>query len=36
MADLDKYRNCIRQLLTEYAQLASSDNEIEAQTIFDG
>ncbi|WP_373526692.1 XisI protein [Nostoc sp.] len=36
MADLDKYRNCIRQLLTEYAQRASSNNEIEAQTIFDG
>ncbi|MEH2134071.1 MAG: element excision factor XisI family protein [Nostoc sp.] len=35
MADLDKYRKCIRQLITEYAQRASSNNEIEAQTIFD-
>ncbi|MHC5719828.1 MAG: element excision factor XisI family protein, partial [Nostoc sp.] len=35
MADLDKYRKCIRQLVTEYAQRASYNNEIEAQTIFD-
>jgi hypothetical protein len=35
MADLEKYRECIRKLITEYAQLASSNNEIEAQTIFD-
>ncbi|MEH1832431.1 MAG: element excision factor XisI family protein [Nostoc sp.] len=36
MADLDKYQKWIRQLFTEYAQRASSNNEIEAQTIFDG
>ncbi|MEH2070248.1 MAG: XisI protein [Nostoc sp.] len=35
MADLEKYRKCIRKLITEYSQLASSNNEIEAQTIFD-
>lgn len=35
MADLEKYRECIRQLITEYAELISSNNEIEAQTIFD-
>ncbi|MEH2401663.1 element excision factor XisI family protein [Nostoc sp.] len=36
MADLDKYQKWIRQLFTEYAQRGSSNNEIEAQTIFDG
>ncbi|RCJ25399.1 FdxN element excision controlling factor protein [Nostoc sp. ATCC 43529] len=35
MADLEKYRESIRKLITEYAQLASSNNEIEVQTIFD-
>ncbi|MDZ7956721.1 MAG: XisI protein [Aulosira sp. DedQUE10] len=35
MADVEKYREYICQLLTEYAQRVASDNEIEAQTIFD-
>lgn len=35
MADLEKYRACIRQLFTEYVQRVASDNEIEAQIIFD-
>ncbi|MEC4814971.1 MAG: XisI protein [Scytonema sp. PMC 1069.18] len=35
MADLEKYRECIRQLIAEYAKRASSNNEIEIQTIFD-
>ncbi len=35
MANLEKYRECIRQLLTEYAQRTASNDEIETQTIFD-
>jgi hypothetical protein len=32
---LNKYRDCIRQLLKEYAEYASSSDEIEAQVIAD-
>ncbi len=35
MADLNKYRDCIRQLLKEYAEYVSSSDEIEAQIIAD-
>jgi XisI protein len=35
MADLNKYRNCIRQLLAEYAKFVSSNDDIEAQIIAD-
>ncbi len=33
--DLNKYRNCIRQLLTEHAEFVSSNDDIEAQIIAD-
>jgi hypothetical protein len=35
MADLKKYRDCIRQLLKEYAEYVCSSDEIEAQVIAD-
>ena len=35
MADLNNYRQAIQQLLTEYADLVSSNEEIEAQIIID-
>ncbi|MEH2061977.1 MAG: XisI protein [Nostoc sp.] len=35
MANLDKYRKYIQQLLTVYSQYEKSDSEVEAQTIFD-
>ena len=35
MAKLEKYQAYIQQLLTEYAQRGSHDDEVETQTIFD-
>lgn len=35
MADLNKYRDFIKQLLKEYAEYISSNDEIEAQIIVD-
>ncbi len=35
MANLEKYRECIRQLIAAYANRVSSNDEIEVQTIFD-
>lgn len=35
MADLNKYRDCILQILREYAEYISSNNDIEAQIIAD-
>jgi XisI protein len=33
--DLNKYRNCIKQLLIEHAEFVSSNDDIEAQIIAD-
>ncbi|MBP5974344.1 XisI protein [Brasilonema sp. CT11] len=35
MANLEGYRNYIKQLLTAYSQYEKSDSKVEAQTIFD-
>jgi hypothetical protein len=35
MEKLERYRTYIKQLLTEYAQLSPSDDEIETELIFD-
>ena len=35
MEKIEKYRSYIQQLLKEYASLASADEEVETQTIFD-
>ncbi|BAY65058.1 fdxN element excision controlling factor protein [Calothrix brevissima NIES-22] len=35
MAKLEEYRKYIKQILTEYSQYYKSDNQVEAQTIFD-
>lgn len=35
MANLEEYRNYIKQLLTAYSQYEKSESEVEAQTIFD-
>lgn len=35
MASLENYRKIVKQLLTEYAQIPASDNEVQNETIFD-
>ena len=35
MDTLDKYRQIIRKIITEYAQIAYAYGEIERQTVFD-
>ncbi|MEH2289140.1 XisI protein [Nostoc sp.] len=35
MANLEKYRKHIKQLLIVYSQYEKSDSQVEAQTIFD-
>ncbi|MDD1465695.1 XisI protein, partial [Dolichospermum sp. ST_sed5] len=35
MEKLEQYRNYVKQVITEYAQLGSAKDEIEQQLIFD-
>jgi XisI protein len=35
MAKLDQYRQIIQTLLTDYSQVRSANEDVEAQTIFD-